>query len=94
MLEIHKTWVRLKQFFRTFHRELIETSNLTVENAGMHHTNMVRNFVAGLQESLQQYQVHTETPTVMQAPVDYVTNAVQNTQQQLATHLQQIQAMM
>ena len=35
-----------------------------------------------------------ETPTVVQAPVDHVANAVQNTQQQLATQLQKIQSMM
>ena len=60
----------------------------------MYHANIVRDFVAGLQESLQQYQVHTETPTVMQAPVDHVANAVQNTLKQLSTQLQQMQAMM
>ena len=52
MPEIQKTWVRFKQFFRTYHQELIETSDLTVEDAGMHHANMVRNVVAGLHESL------------------------------------------
>ena len=34
-----------------------------------------------------------ETPTVVSAPVYYGANAVQNTHQQLATHLHQIQAM-
>ena len=52
-----KTWVRFKQFFRTYHQELRETSDLTVEDAGMHHANMVRNVVAGIQEALQQEQV-------------------------------------
>ena len=55
-------------------------SDLIIDNAGMHHTNMVRNVVAGLQESLQQYQAHTDTPTNMQDPVDHVANVVQNTQ--------------
>ena len=58
-----------------------EMSNLTVEYTGMHHAKMVRDIVAGLQEDLQQDQSHTETPTSIQAPVDYVVNAVQNTQQ-------------
>ena len=60
----------------------------------MHHANIVRDAVAGLQESLQQDQVQTETPTVVQAPVDHVVNTVQNNQQQLTTQLQKIQAMM
>ena len=55
---------------------------------------MVRNVIAGLQEALQKYQVQMKTPTVLQAPVDHVANAVQNTQQKLATQLQQMQAMM
>ena len=71
--------MRFQQFFRTSHRELIETSDLTVEDAGMHHTNMVRDVVAGLQEALQQYQAQTDTMTNMQDPVDHVAKAVQNT---------------
>ena len=63
--EIQKKWVLFKQFFWTSHRDLRETSNLTVEDAVMHHVNMVRNFVAGLQEALQQDQDHTETPTIV-----------------------------
>ena len=55
---------------------------------------MVRDAVTGLQEALQQDQFQTENLTVVQAPVYHVDNAVQNTQQQLATQLQQIQAMM
>ena len=51
----------------------------------MHHSNMVHDVVAGLQEDFQQDQAHTETQTVVQAPVDHVANAVQNTQQQLPT---------
>ena len=60
----------------------------------MHRANMVRDVVAGLQEALQQDQVQTETLTVVQGPVDHVANAVQNIQQQLATQLNQMQAMM
>ena len=54
MPTIQKTWVQFKQFFWTSHQELGETSNLTVEDAGMHHANMVRHVVAGLQKDLQQ----------------------------------------
>ena len=71
-----------------------EMSELTIEDAGMHHANMVREVVAGLQEALKQDQVQTETSTVVQAPVDHVPNAVQNSQQQLATQQQHIQSMM
>ena len=77
---VQKMWVCFKQFSRTSHRELRETSNLTVEYVGMHHANMVRNVVAGLQEALQQEQTQTETPTSVQVPVDHVANAVQSTQ--------------
>ena len=54
---------------------------------------MVRGVVAGLQEDLKQEQVQTETPMVLQAPVDHVANAVQNIQKQLDTQLQKTQAM-
>ena len=60
----------------------------------MHHANMVRNLVAGLQEVLQQEQVPMDNPAVIEEPVDHVANAVQNTQQQLATQLQKMQAIM
>ena len=62
-----------------------ETSDITVEDVGMHHANMVCDVVAGLHEALQQEKSQTETPASMQAPVDHVANAVQSTQQQLAT---------
>ena len=94
MPAIQKTWVRSKQFFRTYHQELRETSDITVEDAGMHHANMVRDVVAGLQEAFQQDQAQTETLKVVQVPVDYVSTAMQNTQQQLAAQLQQMQVMM
>ena len=94
MTEIQKTCVQCKLFFLTSQQDLRKTSDLTVEDTGMHHTRMVCNFVTGLQEALQQDQVQTETPTVVQAPVDHVANAVQNIQKQLATQLHQMQAMM
>ena len=53
--------------------------DLTVEDAGMHNSNMVRDVVAGLHEALQQDRLQTETPTIVQALVDHVANAVQNT---------------
>ena len=60
----------------------------------MHHENMVCNVVAGLQEVPQQEQVLTENTAVIEAWVDHVANAVQNTQQQLATQIQQMKVMM
>ena len=91
---VQKTWVCFKQFFQTSHRELRETTNLTVKDAGMDHTNMVRGVVAGLKEALQQYHTHMETLTSVQAPVDHVTNVVQRTHQQLATQQHKMKSMM
>ena len=71
-----------------------ETSNITVEDAGIHHSNMVRDLIAELQESLQQEKTQTKTLTSVQAPVDHVANAVQSNQKQLSTQLQKIQPMM
>ena len=93
MTAVQKMWVCFKQYFQTSHRELRETSGITIEDAGIYYANMVRDIVAGLQESLQQDQTQMETPTIMQAPVDHVANVVQITHQQLATQLQQIQSM-
>ena len=36
-------------FFRTYHQDLRETSDLTVEDAGVYHFNMVCGVVVGLQ---------------------------------------------
>ena len=55
----------------------------------MHHANMVRNMVAGLQEFLQKYQAPTENAISVSEPVDYVENALKSTQQQLDTQLKQ-----
>ena len=40
-------------------------SNITVEDAGMYHANMVHNVVEGIQEDLQQDQAQTETPKIV-----------------------------
>ena len=65
-----------------------------MEYASMHHPNMVRDVVAGLQEVLQQEQVPTGNPTVIEEPVDHVANTVQNIQKQLDTQLKKMKAMM
>ena len=58
----------------------------------MHHANMVRDVVEGLQEVLQQEQVPTDNMKVIEAPVHHVAKVVQKTQQQLATRLQKMKA--
>ena len=58
----------------------------------MHHANMVRNLVAGLQNVLHQEQVPTENPTIILQPVDHVAKPMQRNHQQLATQLQQMKA--
>ena len=51
-------------------------SDLTVEDAGMHHMKMVRNVIAGLQEELKQEKSPTENTTTVPEPIDHVENAV------------------
>ena len=94
MPTIKKMWVCFKPFFLMSHRELREMSDVTVENAEMHHANMVSDVVAGIDEALQQGKTQTETLTSVQAHVYHVANTVQSTQQQLAKQLQKIQSMM
>ena len=60
----------------------------------MHHANIVLNVVTGLQKVLQQEQAPTDNPTIIPEPVDHVVNKVQSTQQQLTTHLHQMQVVM
>ena len=60
----------------------------------MHHTNMVRDVVAGLQEVLQQKRAPTENVTTVLEPVYHVANAVQSAQQQLAAQLRQMKEIM
>ena len=56
--------------------------------------NAVRDVVAVLHKDLHEEQAPTEHPTTMPEPIDHVSNAVQSTQQQLATQLKQMQAIM
>ena len=58
-----------------------ETSDITVEDAGIHHDNMVQDVVAGIHEALQQEKTQTKTPTGVQTPVDHVANGVQSTKE-------------
>ena len=87
MPKVHNMWVGFKQFFRKAHRELQETTNITVQNAVMHHANMVHNVVAVLQEFSKQEQSLTKTPETISEPNDHVVNAVHITQQQLVAQL-------
>ena len=52
-----------------------------MEDAGMHHTNMVRDVITGLQEALQQEQDPTENTTTVLESIDHVAKSVQITQQ-------------
>ena len=49
---VDKTWATFKTHFRTAHTELRATTNLTAQDAGMHHANMVRDVVVALQETM------------------------------------------
>ena len=49
---VDKTWKKFKTHFRTAHKELRETTDLTAQDAGMHNANMVRDVVAALQENM------------------------------------------
>ena len=80
MPTVQKTWVGFKQFFWTAHRELQETTDLTVQYFGMHHANMVRNVVAGLQEGLHQDQSPIATTATLSEPQEHVANVVQSIQ--------------
>ena len=93
-MKFQKTWVGFTQFFLKTHQELCEPSDLTIEDSGTHHTVMVRIVVAGIQESLQQEKSLTGNMTTMEEPINHVENAIKSTQKQLATQLQQIQAML
>ena len=61
MPPVQKTWVGFKQYFWASHRKLRDTTDLTVQDKGMHHANMVHNVVAGLQEVLHQEKQPTDT---------------------------------
>ena len=48
---VDKTWANFKMHFRTAHKELRATTDLTAQDTGIHHANMVRDVVASLQET-------------------------------------------
>ena len=68
MLAVQKTWVGLKQLFRTTHHELQETTDIRVQDEGMHHADMVRNVVSGIQKVLKKESVPVKAPVVIQYP--------------------------
>ena len=49
---VNKTWARFKTHFCASHKELRATTDLTAQDAGIHHANMVRDVVASLQETM------------------------------------------
>ena len=70
--------------FWAAHLELRETSDLNIEDAGMHHAIMVHDVVVLLQEFLNQEQALTDNMVIITEPANHVTNSVQSAQQQLA----------
>ena len=90
-----KTWVGFKNFVRTDHCEPLEATDITIQDAVIHHANMVHNVVAGLQDALQKKTAPVKAPAVMLEPqVHHVENSVQDNQPKIAAQLQQIQIMM
>ena len=81
MSTVQKTWFGFKQFFWTTHQELRKTTDLTIQDAGMHHMNMVSDVSLVLQEVLHQEKSLTETLPGISEPTENVSNMVQNTQQ-------------
>ena len=66
----------IQTVFLIAHQELQEASDITVDYAGMHHANIVRDVVTGLQSDLHQEQVLTDNTAVIEEPVDHVANAL------------------
>ena len=63
------------------HRELRETMDITIQDTGTYHTNMLRSVVAGLHEVLQQEPVLVKYHVFVQEPqVAHVVNYVQDNQ--------------
>ena len=49
---VDKTWATFKTHFHAAHKDLRATTDLTAQDDGMHHANMVRDVVAALQETM------------------------------------------
>ena len=50
--DVDKMWAKFKTHFRRSHKELRATTNLTAQDAGMHHANMVHDVLAALQDTM------------------------------------------
>ena len=88
MLIFQKMGVGFKHFFGTAYYELQETTDITIQETGIHHTNIVRNVVRVIQEFLHKEQAPTKNPPILLEPNEHVANAVQITQHKLAAQLQ------
>ena len=75
------------------HCKLGETTELTIQDAGVNHANVVPDVVTGLQEVLQQDQHPTKIPKTILEPNNHVANTVQSTHQNLAAQLYQMHTM-
>ena len=60
--DISGVW--FKHFFQTAHWELRETPYFNIEDADMHHANMVRDEDKGLKEFLNQEKYQSNNPTI------------------------------
>ena len=87
MPTVHKTWVGLKQFFQTEHNELHEITDTTVQDEGIHLTNMVRDVTIGIQEVLTQEKFPIEIPMFLHEQQEHVENSIQDRQKYLAAQL-------
>ena len=75
-----KTWDNFKTHFRTAYKELRATTNLTAQDAGMHHANMIRDVVAGLREAF----FAPEEPEVVPTPTNRAPSPPPNFYNQMA----------
>ena len=99
MPQASKTWIYFKSFFRAAHREIQAVADITTEESGIFHYNMVHYVLSGLMGVLLQEPPPTEIPAknpfhkqpVEIEMINQVVNAVTETtttQKQLGDQLQ------
>ena len=98
---VDNTWANFKTHFRTAHKELRATTDLTAQDAGMYHSNMDRDVVAALQETMyapaEPAVVPTEVIHAPSPPTNFDTqmaNAMAATDATKQQMFQQMQTMM
>ena len=68
---VQNMWVVLRIFFSAY-QKIWDTADLTMRDAVMHHTNMVRGVVEGVKEVLKLEQALIETPVIVLEPHEHV----------------------